>query len=232
MIGKRKLIVSRVSATSHLPAPTTRTHAAVTRQRCYSTDRSKTSRRSQLHREPRRHRPCPLRSQGARQRYKAALPFYRQVGGVQGEANCIYGLGDIALARRDHEDAGQRFEAALPLYQRVGGVQGEANASMASAISRSPARIRGRVPVLRGSPAALPRVGESIGEANCIKGFGNIALERSDRDEARQRYKAAMPLYQQAGDLQRRRPIAFGRSAISKRGKSASQRRASVGVRR
>ncbi|MGC9959684.1 tetratricopeptide repeat protein, partial [Roseiarcus sp.] len=62
-----------------------------------------------------------------RQRYEAALPLYQKVGDLQGEANCIQGLGDIALARSDHDGARQRFEEALPLYRRVGDLQGEAN---------------------------------------------------------------------------------------------------------
>ena len=48
-------------------------------------------------------------------------------GEVLGEADCIKGLGDIALARSDHEGARVRFEAALVLYRQIGDVLGEAN---------------------------------------------------------------------------------------------------------
>ena len=44
----------------------------------------------------------------------------------------------------------------------------------------------------------MPRyrqVGNVLGEANCIKSLGDVALERSDRDTARQRYQEALGLY-------------------------------------
>ncbi len=44
-------------------------------------------------------------------------------------------------------------------------------------------------------------VGDVLGEANCIKSLGEIALRRSDHDGARQRYEAALPLYQKVGDV-------------------------------
>ena len=53
--------------------------------------------------------------------------MYRQAGDVRGEANCISGLGDIALARSDHDSAQARYEQALPLYRQAGDVLGEAN---------------------------------------------------------------------------------------------------------
>jgi len=61
----------------------------------------------------------------------ASLPAvanrFHDAGDLLGEANCIKSLGDIALARSDHEGARQRYEAALPLFHKVGNVIGEAN---------------------------------------------------------------------------------------------------------
>ncbi|HRL77258.1 MAG TPA: tetratricopeptide repeat protein, partial [Candidatus Accumulibacter phosphatis] len=52
----------------------------------------------------------------ARRRYDEALPLYRQVGDLLGQANCITSLGDLALRRSDHDDARRRYDEALPLY--------------------------------------------------------------------------------------------------------------------
>ena len=56
---------------------------------------------------------------GAQARYEQALPLYRQVGNVLGEANCIQRLGDVALRRPDHDGARARFEQALLLYEAI-----------------------------------------------------------------------------------------------------------------
>jgi hypothetical protein len=51
--------------------------------------------------------------------YDEALPLFRQVGDVIGEANCIKSLGDVALRRSDHEGARARYEKVLSLYRRI-----------------------------------------------------------------------------------------------------------------
>ena len=63
----------------------------------------------------------------ARTHYETARPLYQRVGYLLGEANCIEGLGDIALGRSDHDTARTHYETARPLFQRVGDLLGEAN---------------------------------------------------------------------------------------------------------
>jgi tetratricopeptide (TPR) repeat protein len=47
--------------------------------------------------------------------------------------------------------------------------------------------------------AACAAADDTRGEAHCILGLGNIALDRSDHDAARSRYEEALPLYRRVG---------------------------------
>ena len=146
---------------------------------------------------------CRSDHETARARYNEALPLYRKVGDLQGEANCIKGLGNIALEHTDRETARVRYEEALPLYRKVGDLQGEANcihglgviALYRSDFETARARFEEALTLYR-------MVGDLLGEANCIQGLGDIALERSDHETARARYAEALPLYRKVGDLQ------------------------------
>ena len=48
-----------------------------------------------------------------RERYEEALPVYRAIGDKLGEANCYYGLGEVARGGKSWPQAEQFFLAAL-----------------------------------------------------------------------------------------------------------------------
>jgi tetratricopeptide (TPR) repeat protein len=139
---------------------------------------------------------------GARESYTRALPLYRQVGDLLGEATCIQRLGDIALRRSDHDGARESYTRALPLFRRVGSVLGEANCVQRLgdiALERSD-HDGARESYTRALPL-YRQVGSVLGEANCIQRLGDIALHRSDHDGARESYTRALALYRRVGDL-------------------------------
>ena len=57
----------------------------------------------------------------------AALADAERIGDARRQAHSIKSLGDIALARSDHDGAWAAFDEALPLYRQVGDVLGQAN---------------------------------------------------------------------------------------------------------
>ncbi len=126
-----------------------------------------------------------------------AQTLYREVGDVQGEANCIKNLGDIALQRSDHAAAAARYEQALSLFREVGSVLGEANCI----------RGLGDITLQRSDYAAATQhyeralelyreVGSLLSEANCIQGLGDIALELEKTEEAAKLWTTALDLYE------------------------------------
>jgi tetratricopeptide (TPR) repeat protein len=129
------------------------------------------------------------------------LTLFQKVGDLQGEANCIRSLGDIALARSDHDGARQRYEEALPLYRKVGSVLGEANCITSLgdiALRRSDhegarQRYEEALPLYR-------KVGSVLGEANCIMGLGDILESEGEIALACGRWREALALYARIPD--------------------------------
>ncbi len=56
----------------------------------------------------------------ARQRYCEALTLYSSIPDVLGQANCLLGLGQLALGRRYYTDAREHFLRSAELYKRLG----------------------------------------------------------------------------------------------------------------
>ena len=117
-------------------------------------------------------------------------------------ARCLEWVGDIALARSDHDEARARYDESRPLFRRVGDVIGEAKCiqSLGDIALRRSDHDEARARYDEARPL-YHRVGAVLGEASCIQGLGDIALRRSDHAEARARYDEARPLFHRIGNV-------------------------------
>jgi tetratricopeptide (TPR) repeat protein len=129
----------------------------------------------------------------ARKQLEEALPLYRKVGDVRGEANCIFILGELSW-HAEPEAARGRFQDALQLYRGIGDVLGEANCicglgEIALTRSDHPAArqlFEDALPLYR-------RVGELSGETHVLIRMGQLA-QLSESGEARAHFDEALAL--------------------------------------
>jgi tetratricopeptide (TPR) repeat protein len=159
-----------------------------------------------------------------------AAALARSTKDAQNEANCIKSLGNIALARSDHDEARRRYDEAIPLYRKVGAVGGEANCIQGLgdiALRRSDhdearRRYDEAIPLYR-------KVGDVLGEANCIQGLGDIALERTEKEQARGLFENALELY---GRISQSYSIGMAHRRLARIALNDSQRRGHVAAAR
>jgi tetratricopeptide (TPR) repeat protein len=116
------------------------------------------------------------------------------------QAHIWSALGNMAIARGDHDGARRWYERAVPLYQQIDDVSLAADciqrlgdvALERSDLEEAQARYGRALKLYR-------QAGSVHGAANCIQRLGDVALKRSDLKRARIRYEQALKLYQQAG---------------------------------
>jgi tetratricopeptide (TPR) repeat protein len=140
----------------------------------------------------------------------------RAAGNLGRRADCIRGLGDIALARSDHGDARRRFEEAQPLYERLGDLLGQANCIKRLgdiALARSDHGDARRC--YEEARPLYERLGDVVGQANCIFRVGEIALQRSEHAEALRHFEEARPLYERVGRVVGQANCIFGLGEIA-----------------
>ncbi len=115
-------------------------------------------------------------------------------------ANCELSLGNILLARSDHEGARKQYEKALPLYRGVRDRLGEANCerSLGDLLLRRSDHERAQKQYEK-AQSLYREVGAKVGEAACEKSLGDILLERGDHERAQKQYEKAQPLYREMG---------------------------------
>ncbi|MGB9367647.1 MAG: tetratricopeptide repeat protein [Xanthobacteraceae bacterium] len=145
---------------------------------------------------------------------------FRSVDNSESEADCLWSLGDIALARSNHQIARDAYERALSVYEQIGDLSGKA---ICTARLGEIALRRSDHDSARGAyEQAVPlfrEIGDRLGEANCILSLGEISLSRSDHETARKAFEKSLTLYREIGDVlgeansvQRLGDIAFRRS--------------------
>lgn len=138
----------------------------------------------------------------AKNNLEEALRIYKQIGSVQGEANCIRRLGNIALWELDYATAKERYENALSLYREVGNVNGEANCirRLGDIAMRTSDYLTAKERYDQ-SLSLYRSIGFEYGVAQCIRRLGDIAFITSDLVTAQELYEQSLAIYRRMGSL-------------------------------
>ena len=117
----------------------------------------------------------------AREMLAEALPLYRRVGDVLGEANCLRNLGDVEFLESNNQIARDLFNQALPLYRRVGDVLGEANTlESIGQLQMSAGDLRAAVAAFHRAGELYERVGQRAWAEKCRAKERDLATKRAE----------------------------------------------------
>src|SRR5262249_46313004 len=128
----------------------------------------------------------------------------RQGGGPDRAAGILLHRAGLGFAARyQWKEAAEAFSQALDLKHRVGappGDQAETGLQLGKALTWL-LQYDAASEWLSAAASGFKQSGDMLGEANCIRGLGDIAFQRSDHVGARKWYEEALPLYRQVGSV-------------------------------
>lgn len=134
--------------------------------------------------------------------YEQAIPLFKSVNNMRGEALCIHGLGDCAFRRSEYSTAQAYYEQAITLFQSIHHLAGEATSIFRlGLIANARSDAEAARTYLEQAIPLFQSIHDLSGEANCIGVLGEIALAQCDHDTARAAYERALPLFQRIGNL-------------------------------
>lgn len=128
-----------------------------------------------------------------------AETLYRDHGDIRGTANSIKCLGDVAYRRSAYPAAIERHTEALELFVALGDDLGRADCLRRIADTETVLRVMDTAAERYQEALSFYRAaGSVIGEANCLLGLGRIAIDRSERVEAKSLIGQSEELYSRA----------------------------------
>ena len=138
----------------------------------------------------------------ARTYYEEALELYRQAKNLNGEVDCVRGLGWIALMRADYPEAGMLFERALHMAIAASYSLGEGHARRCLGHIR---RVLGYHEEAKGfyhqALTAYRKLNNRQAQINCIEGLGDVAWMQSKYAKAGRLYQKALAISKEVFDL-------------------------------
>ncbi|HSP77286.1 MAG TPA: tetratricopeptide repeat protein, partial [Myxococcaceae bacterium] len=146
---------------------------------------------------------------------KEVLPLYERIKDVRREAETFLSMANVLSDLGEHDKSVSLIrEQALPRLNSLGEIKDVAAAmNRISGVLATKGDLEESWRVIRDeelpiherrcehASSSVDRDEALLGKANCIRRLGDIALRRSEYEEARRRYEEALSLYERVGDL-------------------------------